>query len=140
MVIKGKLITCKREVKNFGGSDTKDKLWITLAEVTLSKDKKEELDKAFKDAGKKMTPEWIKNFDGYVNVSTQYDLPCIDADGNEYASIERLIKEDKYPYMGADVLLSMNVKDGAVYPNSIKFLTEGKPFNPFSEFDNYEED
>ena len=42
--------------------------------------------------------------------------------------------------MGAEVKLSLNVKDGAVYPNSIIFLTEGKPFNAFAEFDNDEED
>lgn len=141
MVIKGLLISCKREVKVFkNGQESKDKLWITLKDVKLSDEKKKEIDEAFKDSGKNMTPEWVKNFEGYVNVSTQYPLPCMDADGNEYGSIERLIQEDKYPFMGAEVLLSMNVKEGAVYPNSIKFLKEGTPFNPFTEFDNYEED
>ena len=42
--------------------------------------------------------------------------------------------------MGAEVKASVNVKDGAVYPNSIKFLSEGEQFDAFGEFDNDDED
>lgn len=142
MVIKGKLITCKREVKEFDGKKTKEKLWISLAEVKLTKDQLAECAAVFEDAGKKMTPEWVKKFDGYVNVSTEYDLPCRDVDGNEYASVERLIREDKYPYMSADIELALNLKKEkqAIYPVALVFKTEGKAFNPFAEFDNAEED
>lgn len=140
MVIKGKLITCKREQKEFKGKISKEKLYVTLAEVELSKKKKDELMEAFKDAGKNFTPAWIKKFEGYVNLATEFELPCKDLEGNEHESIEDYIKESKFPYMGAEVKASLNVKDGAVYPNSIIFLTEGKPYNPFAEFDNDEED
>ena len=140
MVIKGKLITCKREQKEFKGKTSKEKLYVTLAEVELSKKKKDELTEAFKDAGKNFTPAWVKKFEGYVNLATEFELPCKDLEGNEHESIEDYIKESKFPYMGAEVKASLNVKDGAVYPNSIIFLTEGKPYNPFAEFDNDEED
>ena len=140
MVIKGKLITCKRQVKEFKGKESKEKLYITVAEAELSKKQKEELTAAFKDAGKNFTPDWVKNFKGYVNVATEFELPCKDIDGNEYGSVERFIKEENFPYMGAVVKISLNVKDGAVYPNAIIFLSEGKPYNPFAEFDNEEED
>ena len=140
MVIKGKLITCKREVKEFRGKASKEKLYVTLAEVELSKKKKDELTEAFKDAGKNFTPAWVKKFEGYVNLATEFELPCKDLEGNEHESIEDYIKESKFPYMGAEVKASLNVKDGAVYPNSIIFLTEGKLYNPFAEFDNDEED
>ena len=140
MVIKGKLITCKREQKEFRGKTSKEKLYVTLAEVELSKKKKDELTEAFKDAGKNFTPAWIKKFEGYVNLATEFELPCKDLEGNEHESIEDYIKESKFPYMGAEVKASLNVKDGAVYPNSIIFLSEGKPYNPFAEFDNDEED
>ena len=33
MVIKGKLITCKRESKEFKGKVSKEKLYVTLADV-----------------------------------------------------------------------------------------------------------
>lgn len=140
MVIKGKLITCKREQKEFKGKTSKEKLFVTLAEVELSKKKKDELTEAFKDAGKNFTPAWVKKFEGYVNLATEFELPCKDLEGNEHESIEDYIKESKFPYMGAEVKASLNVKDGAVYPNSIIFLSEGKPYNPFAEFDNDEED
>lgn len=140
MVIKGKLITCKREQKEFKGKTSKEKLYVTLAEVELSKKKKDELTEAFKDAGKNFTPAWVKKFEGYVNLATEFELPCKDLEGNEHESIEDYIKESKFPYMGAEVKASLNVKDGAVYPNSIIFLSEGKPYNPFAEFDNDDED
>lgn len=140
MVIKGKLITCKREVKKFKGKVSKEKLYVTLAEVKLSDEKMKEIQAAFQDAGKNFTPAWVKKFEGYVNVATEFELPCKDIAGNEYASVEDFIENEKFPYMGAEVKVSLNVKDGAVYPNSIIFLTEGKSYNPFAEFDNDEED
>ena len=140
MVIKGKLITCKRESREFKGKVSKEKLYVTLAEVKLSKEKMAEIQDAFKDAGKNFTPAWVKKFEGYVNLATEFELPCKDLEGNEHESVEDYIKESKFPYMGAKVKASLNVKDGAVYPNSIIFLTEGKPYNPFAEFDNDDED
>ncbi|MBQ1572433.1 MAG: hypothetical protein IIZ78_14995 [Clostridiales bacterium] len=140
MVIKGKLITCKREVKEFKGKVSKEKLYVTLAEVKLSDEKMKEIQAAFQDAGKNFTPAWVKKFEGYVNLATEFELPCKDLEGNEHESVEEYIKESKFPYMGAEVKVSLNVKDGAVYPNSIIFLTEGKPYNPFAEFDNDDED
>ena len=140
MVIKGKLITCKRESREFKGKVSKEKLYVTLAEVKLSKEKMAEIQDAFKDAGKNFTPAWVKKFEGYVNLATEFELPCKDLEGNEHESVEDYIKESKFPYMGAEVKASLNVKDGAVYPNSIIFLTEGKPYNPFVEFDNDDED
>lgn len=140
MVIRGKLITCKRQVKEFKGKEVKEQLYVTLAEVELSKDKKKELDEAFKDAGKKFTPSWLQKFEGYVNLKTEFELPCKDLDGNEHDSIEDYIKDSKFPYLGAEVKCSINIKEGAVYPVAIMFLTEGKPYNPFGEFDNDEED
>ena len=140
MVIKGKLITCKRQVKEFKGKETKEKLYITLAEVKLNDSKKKELQEAFKDAGKNFTPAWVKKFEGYVNLATEYDLPCRDLDGKDHDSIEEFIKAENFPYMGAEVKCSLNVKEGAVYPSAIVFLSEGTPYNPFGEFDNDDED
>ena len=140
MVIKGKLIKCKREVKEFKGKVAKEKLYVTLADVKLSKEKMEEIQDAFKDAGKNFTPAWVKKFEGYVNLATEFELPCKDIAGNEYSSVEDFIKNEKFPYMGAEVKAGINVKDGAVYPNSLIFLSEGKPYNPFAEFDNDDED
>ena len=140
MVIKGKLITCKRQVKEFKGNKTKEKLFVTLAEVKLNDSKTAELKEAFKDAGKNFTPDWVKDFKGYVNLATEFDLPCRDLEGVDHDSIEDWLADSKFPFMGAEAKCSLNVKEGAVYPNSIVFLTEGTPYNPFAEFDNDDED
>lgn len=140
MVIKGKLITCKRQVKEFNGKTQKEMLYITLAEVDLSKDKLQELTETFTEAGKKFTPDWVKNFKGYVNLKTEFDLPCRDLEGKEHDSIEDWITDEKFPWMGAEVKISIKLKEGAVYPNSLIFISEGQPYDPFSEFDNDDED
>lgn len=140
MVIKGKLITCKRQVKEFNGKSTKEQLYITVAEASLSKEKLGELADAFKESGKKFTPDWVKNFNGYVNLKTEFDLPCKDLEGEAHDSIEDFVKDSKFPWMGAEVKISIQIKEGAVYPNSLIFISEGKPYDPFAEFDNDEED
>ena len=44
MIIKGKLIVCKRTVKEFKGTTVKEKLYVTLAEVKLDDDKMKEFE------------------------------------------------------------------------------------------------
>lgn len=139
MIIKGKLIACKREVKEFDKKrKSEEKLFITLADVVISDDQMKELQDAFKDSGAKFTPEWVKNFEGYVNLSTKFELPCRDIEKNEYNSIEAAIAGG-LKWMGADVKCSINIKEGALYPNAILFLSEGSAFNAFAEFDEEEE-
>lgn len=140
MIIKGKLIACKRTEKEFKGKIQKEKLYVTLAEVKLSDEKLTELKEAFKDAGNKFTPSWIKKFEGYVNLATEFELPCIDLDGDKHDSVEDFIKNEKFPWISAECKVSVNIKEGALYPNSIKFLSEGKQFDAFAEFDNDDED
>jgi len=139
MIITGKLISCKREVKEFKGEKTKNNLWITLKDVDFDAKQKAEIEAAFAEVGKKMTPGWVKKFEGYVNLKTEFKLPAEDLESKRYESVEDLIQEG-FPYIGADVKVSVNIKEGAVYPNAIKFITEGKAFNPFAEFENDEED
>lgn len=140
MIIKGKLIVCKREVRKFDGKEQKEQLYITLAETKLTEKQLEELKEAFKDSGKKFTPDWVLDPKGFVNTKTTFDLPCRDLQGQDHTSIEDFITDSNFPWMGAEVKLSLNIKEGAVYPSAILFLTEGTPFNPFAEFDNETED
>lgn len=137
MLIKGKLIYCKREVKEFEGRKSEEKLYLTLAEAELTDEQKEKLREAFKDSGKKFTPDWIKDFKGYVNVSSKYPVAVRMAYENPIRESDSIEKEisDGLKWVGADVKLSINVKEGAIYPSAILMLTEGKAFNPFHEFD-----
>lgn len=138
MIIEGTLIKCKREVKEFkDGSKSDEKLFLTLSEVELSEEQLAELKEAFKDSGKKLTPDWVLDPKGYVNVSTKYALPVRAAylePIKEYNSVEKEIEEGLL-VIGAKVKLSMNVKEGAVYPQALILLTEGNARNPFAEFD-----
>lgn len=134
MIIKGKIIEAKRASKEFGKRKSEEKYWISLADVILTDSQKEELQNAFKDAGKNFTPGWIKDFKGYVNVATQYEIPFRDIEGVEYSSLEAA-QTTGFKWMGAEVKMSLNVKEGAVYPKSIVFLTEGAAVNAFAEFD-----
>lgn len=132
MLIKGKLIKCARSVKEFKGKAQPEKLYITLAEVDkLPK----EVEDAFAESGKTFTPDWVKNFEGFVNLSTQYDLPCRTIKDKEYDSVLDMFADENFAWMGAEVGVSINVKKGAIYPKAIKFYTEGKDFDPFEDFE-----
>ncbi len=140
MILKGKLIKAKREVKEFkNGNKSEEKFFITLAEVDIPEKKMAELKEAFKDSGKKFTPDWINEFEGFVNLATKFDLPARLLDNTEVASLEDAIT-DGLKWLGAEVKVSINVKEGALYPNSILFLSEGTAINAFAEFDEDEEE
>ena len=136
MIVKGKLIKCKREVKEFKKGTSKNKLWITLAEVKLSDDQLKELREAFKDSGKNFTPDWILEPEGYINVSTEFELPVRVAyteEVTDHDSIESILKDIKW--VGAECFLNLNIKEGAVYPVAIMLTKEGEARNPFAAFD-----
>ena len=138
MLIEGKLITCKRESREFRDKVGKEMLYITLAEADISDVKWMKIKEVFKESGKKFTPDWVKKFEGYVNLKTEFKVPCKDLEGGEHDSIEEFIKT--FAWLGASVKVSVILKDGAIYPNALIFLSEGKSFNPFAEFENDEED
>lgn len=140
MIIKGKLIKCKREVKEFDKKRrSEEKLFITLAEADVDAVMLDKLQEVFKDSGSKFTPDWVKNFDGYVNLSTKYELPFRDVNKVEYSSIEAAI-ENGLKWIGAEVKVSVNLKEGALYPSALIMLTEGEAHNAFAEFDNEDEE
>lgn len=136
MIIKGKLIKLKRETKEYNGrKNDKEKLYITLAEVELDNDQMRQLQEAFKDSGKKFTPDWINEFEGYVNLATEFEIPArLFPDSTEVESIEASVKEG-YKWMGADCRVSIRLKEGAIYPSAIVFDSEGTAINAFAEFD-----
>lgn len=139
MIIKGLLCECKRTVKEFSkGKKSEEKLFISLKNVELTDEQKQELEDAFKDAGSKFTPAWINNFDGYVNVSTKFELPYRYGK-KEGTSLEDLVA-DGFAWKNAPVSLSLTVKEGAVYPKALIILGEGEEFNAFAEFDETGED
>ena len=136
IILKGDLIKCNRTRKEFKGKETAEKLYITLASVEFDADKKAIIEEAFKESGKKFTPSWVTEFEGYVNLSTKYEIPFKDTVNNVTGdSIENYIS-DGFNWLGAKVSVSINVKDGALYPKAMIIHEEGKEFNPFADFEN----
>lgn len=134
MVVKGNLIKAQRMAKTFKGKKQEEKLHITLSNVELSKEERAELEEVFKDAGKKFTPTWVSDFEGYVNIATQFQLPAKWVDGEKYEDIEDLIAEHT-DWRNAEVRISLNLKEGAVYPKAIIFDSEGEEFDAFADFE-----
>ena len=136
IILKGELIKCNRTCKEWKGTKTVEKLYITLASVELDADTKAIIEEAFKESGKKFTPSWVTEFEGYVNLSTKYEIPYKDNVNNRTGdSIEDYIS-DGFNWLGAKVSVSINVKDGALYPKAMIIHEEGKEFNPFADFEN----
>lgn len=121
--VNGILIEGRRSKKVFNGREN-EFLWVSLAEVELSDENKKILKDAFKESGAKFTPEWVKNFDGYVNTKSIYDINAVDVKGKK-TTLETMLTEHN-DLIGSKVVLALSVKNGAVYPFALKFLEYGE--------------
>lgn len=121
--VNGVLIEAKRAKKIFNGREN-EFLWVSLAEAEVSEEQLTTLKAAFKDAGNKFTPAWVKDFDGFVNTKSQFDINVIDVNGRKN-TLEAMTAE-RTDIIGSKVTLALAVKNGAVYPYAIKFLEYGE--------------
>ena len=83
---------------------------------------------AYDSCGAKLTPTWFKEKNGYVNLSSIYDIPVKDVRGNVITYVEWL---DAGLCVGSEVKVAVTDKEGAVYPIAIVVLSNGEPFDPF---------
>lgn len=83
----------------------------------------------FADAKEKYIPDPFKeNADlnnTYINLKSQYQIPVfVEGKGNKKYSYDEVIElGDGLPPYGSEVLLSCRLKEGAIYPLAIKFIT-----------------
>lgn len=92
----------------------------------------EELEKAYVNSGSRLTPNWLKEKNGYINLSSKFDIPVLDINRKEL-SFEDLC--DKSTCIGSTVKVALNVKDGAIYPKAIMIVSEGEEKDPFACFE-----
>ena len=85
---------------------------------------------AFDKSGAKLTPKWFKDKTGYINLASVYTIPVKNAKGSE---IDFETWLDDYNALGATVRISINQKDGALYPKAIKVLEDGEARDPFED-------
>lgn len=76
-------------------------------------------------------PAWLKKDLGYVNVHTNFDLPC-QLTGKNGSYYECDMNE---VFEGAEVALRIVCKDGVVYPQALRVYKNGEPYNPFDDFE-----
>lgn len=140
IIVTGKICEFRRTVKKFkNGKESDNKLFVSIKDVQLNSKKLKICEDAFAEVpNKKYIPQWVKDFKGYINVSTQFELPC-RYKGVKHSSTEDFIADENFIINNALVRLSLNVKDNAIYPNALDIITEGEEIDRFGDFDKDDE-
>lgn len=121
MIIEGTVVTARYGATKF---DETNKYRISLRCDNLDYDAIH----AYDNVGPKLTPAWLKNRDGYINLSSIYEIPIKDALG-KLIDFETWVSE--YNALGAKVKVSIKQKDGAIYPQALMVLEDGEDRDPF---------
>ena len=85
---------------------------------------------AYDNVGAKLTPSWMKEKDGYINLSSIYDVPVMDTRLKKISFTDWM---ENYNTIGSKVLVKIKQKDGAIYPEAIKVLEDGEERDPFKD-------
>ena len=116
----------------FGGTknDEKEKY-----RVTVKGDIPYEKITAYDSCGSKYTPSWLKKAEGYINLSSRYDIPV--RIGTRVYSFEEWINGNaaSNTAIHAEVRMMVRQKEGAVYPVCIDVLTDGYQDDAFGAMD-----
>lgn len=84
---------------------------------------------AFDNSGAKLTPAWFKDQKGYINLSSKFDIPVMNTDGEEITTEEWL---DTKKAVHSFIKLKVRQKEGAVYPAAIIVVEDGEEADPFA--------
>jgi hypothetical protein len=84
---------------------------------------------AFDNSGAKLTPAWFKEQKGYINLSSLFDIPVMNTDGEEMTTKEWL---DTKKAVHSFIKLKVRQKEGAVYPAAIIVVEDGEEADPFA--------
>ena len=84
---------------------------------------------AYDETPAKMIPSWYKDAEGYINLSSKYDIDVLTPDGRRI--VFRDLIEEGEALHDAKVVAKMIQKDGAVYPLALKILEYGEERDPF---------
>ena len=128
VIVEG-LITSARFGKSRFDDTEKNRLSVKCEDGAIPY---EIFDEFYKTVGNKLTPTWLKDRNGYVNVSSKFDIPVKTTTGR-VITFEDLIESTTC--IGSKVKLALNVKEGATYPISLVIIEDGEESDPFSMFD-----
>ena len=90
---------------------------------------------AYDSCGSKYTPSWLKKAEGYINLSSRYDIPV--RIGTRVYTFEEWIDGEaaSNTAIHAEVRMMVRQKEGAVYPVCIDVLTDGYQDDAFAAMD-----
>lgn len=114
-----------------GASRYDDKVKYRLS-IKLSDPDLSEFEPVYAETPKKLQPKWFKEETGYISLNSIYDIPTMDPSGKEVMLSD--IMASDFTLIGSEVGVIVVLKDGAVYPKSIKIISEGEPSDPFADF------
>ena len=129
------LVKAKRGGKSVWNNRTKrftyknDQLETTLSLFSDDEKVYSKLSSAYDNTHEKFIPRWFKEKEGYINLKSNFDIPVIDTNNNETTLVD-LINESP-TLIGSKVNISLFIGNGAIYPNAIKIIEDGKVKNPF---------
>lgn len=83
---------------------------------------------AYKNVGSKLTPSWLKNQKGYMNLASVYDIP-VRTENNREITFSDWISECNP--ISSKVNVKVIQKEGACYPVAIDVIKDGEVQNPF---------
>ena len=128
VIVEG-LITSARFGKSRFDDTEKNRLSVKCEEGVIPY---EIFDEFYKTVGNKLTPTWLKERNGYINVSSKFDIPVKTVNGRTITFSDLI---ETTTCIGSKIKLALNVKEGATYPISILILEEGEENDPFAMFD-----
>lgn len=123
LIVEGVVVSARYGATKF---DDNNKYRVAIKSDTINYDEIH----AYDNVGTKLTPSWLKNRDGYINLSSIYSIPVMDARGKQIDFDDWLAE---YNVLGSVVKVSIKQKDGAIYPEAIKVLEDGEERNPFAD-------
>ena len=124
VIVEGIVVSARIGTSRFD-ENVKNRISIKCEPNTLDYAK---FEKAYENSGSRLTPNWVKDKDGYINLSSKFDIPCKDLRGKAITFEEFT---EKTTALGSTVKLSLTIKEGAVYPVAFKILEEGEEIDPF---------
>lgn len=128
VIVEGIVVSARIGTSRF---DDKEKCRLSI-KCDPSKLDYAKFDKAYEKSGSRLTPNWVKDKDGYINLNSKFDIPVKDING-KVISFEEFT--EKSTALGSVIKLSLTIKEGAVYPVAFKVLEEGEELNPFEGLD-----
>lgn len=123
VIVEGVVVSARYGATKF---DDNNKYRLAIKSDTINYDEIH----AYDNVGTKLTPSWLKNRDGYINLSSIYSIPVMNARGNQIDFDDWLAD---YNVLGSKIKVSIKQKDGAIYPEAIKVLEDGEERDPFAD-------